>query len=83
MIQSEYIFPQYYCNFQIESDFQKLYPGKELMLLNSWSDFFEKIMTVSPHGNSNKDPVLKNLLQQLDEDAEYLSQGNMICIIIK
>lgn len=39
-----------------------------------------KILKGRPYAVSNKDPVLKDLLQQLDE--ENLSQGNLVKVII-
>lgn len=59
--------------FQIEADFERLYPDKSVNLLNRWSFFFNKVLELKQSELDNRDTIREDILSLLESDN--LSEG--------
>lgn len=69
-------------SFQIQYDFNQLYPEKELLLLTNWNDFFDTVVNVKEKqlSGAGKDIAAVENLAQL-RGKEELSEGKCISLL--
>lgn len=69
----------FFYSFQIQYDFDELFPGKEFLLLTKWNNFFETIVNLKEKqlSGGSKDIAAVEILTQL-KGKEELSEGKCI-----
>lgn len=70
---------KYFLFLQINSDFNKFYPGKELKLYTKWATFIETILSLK--SGSLRDACAKELLESRSETDSEDNKITPLCVL--